>query len=837
MASLGSFLLLTTFVVCAYAAVISVVGARRRSRRLVESGIGAFHLVCALMTAASAVIINAFLTGDYSIKYVQHYSDSVQPLFYRITSYWGGLDGSIMFWVFLLSIFGSIAVYVNRESHRELIPYVVATISSVQMFFLFVMVAHKNPFTTFLSVAPTDGQGLSPLLQNPYMAIHPPSLYTGFVGMTIPFAFGIAALVTGNLDDSWLRAVRRWTMFAWLFLSFGLFLGMIWAYEELGWGGYWAWDPVENAALLPWFTATAFLHSVMVQERRSMLRVWNVVLVIVTFFLTIFGTFMTRSGVVQSVHAFGDDPVLAHLFIGFMITVLVVSFGLVIWRLPLLRARNELDSWMSREAAFLVNNWILLFSALFVLFATMFPTLSEAVTGNRLTVAAPFFVKWMVPIGFVLLFLTGVGPLLAWRKSTFSNLRFQFLWPVTAGIVTAGALAAAGMRVWASGLCFALCAMVVTTIGQEFVRGGNVRRRNTGTDFFTALVGLVGRNKRRYGGYIAHLGFVLICLGFAGNGFKKDETVLLKPGQQTSVGKYTLRNESIKISDDGQKQMTTAYISVFVDGKQVDTLYPAKWAYRKHEQEPTTEVAIRRTLAEDLYLVLAFQPSDLATQTATLTIVINPLVDWIWLGFGVLALGTGIALLPERAYSFALAKSPISAAAATTALTLLLAAALSPSLAAQTAMPVPHGMGTVDPEQVNAAPRTPLEKDLQHEIVCICGGCGHQNLAECKKDPCPTSNQMRAELASLIQQGKGHDEIIQWFVTKYGSQEILGAPLDQGFNRLAWFVPYFVGAGGAVAVGFAAVKWTHKAEESKSDPTPTDSALDERIDDELRDLD
>src|SRR6267142_1996914 len=357
MASLGTFLLLATFVVCSYAAVISVVGARRRSRRLIESGIGAFYLICALMVAASAVMINAFLTGDFSIKYVVHYSDSVQPLFYKITSYWGGLDGSIMFWVFLLSVFGSLAVYVNRERHRELIPYVVATISSVQMFFLFLMVAHKNPFTTFLTSAPTEGEGLNPLLQNFYMAIHPPSLYTGFVGMTIPFAFGIAALVTGHLDDSWLRAVRRWTMFSWLFLSFGLTLGMIWAYEELGWGGYWAWDPVENAGLLPWFTATAFLHSVMVQERRSMLRVWNVTL--------------------------------------------------VIYRLPLLKARNELDSWLSREAAFMVNNWILLFAALFVLFGTMFPTLSEAVTGERLTVAGAFFNKWMTPVGLVLLCLTG----------------------------------------------------------------------------------------------------------------------------------------------------------------------------------------------------------------------------------------------------------------------------------------------------------------------------------------------------------------------------------------------------------------------------------------------
>src|SRR5438128_2039794 len=296
MASLGTFLLLSSFVLCSYAAVVSVVGARRGSRRLIESGVGAFYLIAALMTVASALIVNAFITGDYSIKYVAHTSDSVQPLFYKITSYWGGLDGSIMFWVFLLSVFGSCAVYTNRERHRELIPYVIAVISTVQMFFLYLMVVHKNPFTTFLTTTPTDGRGLNPLLQNVYMAIHPPSLYTGFVGMTIPFAFGMAALITGHLDDSWLRAVRRWTMVSWLFLSFGLTLGMIWAYEVLGWGGYWGWDPVENAGLLPWFTATAFLHSVMVQERRSMLRVWNGILVITTFFLTIFGTFMTPAG-------------------------------------------------------------------------------------------------------------------------------------------------------------------------------------------------------------------------------------------------------------------------------------------------------------------------------------------------------------------------------------------------------------------------------------------------------------------------------------------------------------------------------------------------------------
>jgi cytochrome c-type biogenesis protein CcmF len=831
MASLGSFLLLAAFVVCAYAGAVSVVGARRRSRSLIESGVGAFYLIAAIMTAASAVMVNAFLTGDYSIRYVAHYSDSVQPLFYKITSYWGGLDGSIMFWVFLLSIFGSCAVYVNRERHRELIPYVVATISGVQMFFLYLMVVHKNPFTTFLLTPPPDGEGLNPLLQNAYMAIHPPSLYTGFVGMTIPFAFGIAALITGHLDDSWLRAVRRWTMVSWLFLSFGLTLGMIWAYEELGWGGYWGWDPVENAGLLPWFTATAFLHSVMVQERRSMLRVWNVTLVIVTFFLTIFGTFMTRSGVVQSVHAFGEDRTLAWLFTGFMVVILVFSFGLVIYRLPLLRARNELDSWASREAAFLANNWILLFSAFFVLFATMFPTLSEAVTGERLTVAAPFFTKWMLPIGLILLFLTGVGPLLAWRKSTLHNVRDQFLWPTVSAVATAGTLAALGMRVWSSGLCFALCAFVTGTVVQEFWRGGNVRRRNTGTDLLTAIVGLVGRNKRRYGGYIVHLGIVLVFLGFAGNGFKQDTQVSLKPGQQASLGGFTVRNDGLKVSDDGQKRMVTGYISVFRDGKQIDMLYPARWYFRKHESEPTTEVAIRRTFAEDLYLVLAVDSQSLASQSANLEIHLNPLVNWIWLGFGVLALGTGIALLPERAYSFALAQGPAAEAAATT-LALLAALWLSaPTLRAQQGMPG----GDID-TQTSYYPRSDFERKLQHEIVCTCGGCGHASLAECRKDPCGTSHEMRAELASLIDQGKTHDEIIAAFVSKYGSEEMLGAPLDKGFNRLAWLLPWALGGTGALVMGFAALKWSRPP----GTPEPAeaaDSEIDERLDDELRNLD
>src|SRR4029450_6608381 len=522
MPALGNALLLAAFVVCAYAIAASVAGARRRSQRLIESGIGAFYLVTALMTLASAVIVHAFVTGNYSIKYVQRYSDSAQPLAYKIASYWGGLDGSVMFWVFLLSVFGAIAIHVNRERHRELIPYVIAVIAATEMFFLFLMVVHNNPFSTYLTAVPAEGKGLNPRLQNFYMAIHPPSLYTGFVAMTIPFAFGMAALITGYLDDSWLRAVRRWTMVGWLCLSFGLTLGMLWAYEELGWGGFWGWDPVENAGLLPWFTATAFLHSVMVQERRGMLRVWNVTLVIITFFLTIFATFMTRSGVVQSVHAFGEDRELARLFTIFMVLIVTFSFGLVIHRLPLLRARNELASWVSREAAFLANKWILLFSAFVVLFALMFPTLGEWVTGERLTVGPPFFNKWMLPIGLALLALTGVGPLLAWRKSTTSNLVDSFLYPVVFAFVVAGGLVALGVRVWSSGVCFALCAFVFGTIAQEFIRGAEVRRAASGSDRLTAMIGLVSRSKRRYGGYIIHVGIAVMFLGFAGEGFKQE---------------------------------------------------------------------------------------------------------------------------------------------------------------------------------------------------------------------------------------------------------------------------------------------------------------------------
>src|SRR5581483_10029099 len=540
----------------------------------------------------------------------------------------------------------------------------------------------------------------------------------------------------------------------------------------------------------------------------------NVSLVIITFFLTIFGTFMTRSGVVASVHAFGDDPMLARLFSIFMVAILTFSFGLVIYRLPLLKARNnEFDSWMSREAAFLANNWILLFSAMFIGFATMFPTLSEAVTGTRLTVATPFFNKWMIPIGLVLLFLTGVGPLLAWRKSSVRNMIDQFMWPTIAAVAGAVLVYALGIRLWSSGLCFALCAFVCGTIVQEYWRGGNVRRKNTGTDLLTAIVGLVGRNKRRYGGYIVHLGIVLIFLGFGGNGSKLEKTEQVKRGGEIHIGAYTLRHDGVKVSDDGQKQ--------------IDTMYPGRSVFRKHEnEEARSDVAIRRTIAEDLYIVLT-PDVDFGTQTVSYQVYVNPLVDWIWLGFGVLAFGTGIALLPERAYSFALAKMPAEVAATTVAVLLMLLLGAPPASAQ-----MPH---VANPSLAIAPAKNALEDQLRREMGCVCGGCAHEALTSCT---CGQAQEMRDQLRAQIDQGKTHDQIIEAFVGIYGGQQFLQAPIDRGFNRIAWLLPYVLGATGIVGIGFAAVKWSRHDGAPRADHAPAlDADLNERIDDELRDLD
>ena len=551
-----------------------------------------------------------------------------------------------------------------------------------------------------------------------------------------------------------------------------------------------------------------------------MLRVWNVTLVIVTFFLTIFGTFMTRSGVVQSIHAFGEDPELAMMFSVFMAVILLFSFGMVIYRLPLLRASNELDSWASREAAFLINNWLLLFSAFFILFVTMFPTLSEAITGERITIGPPFFNRWMVPIGLALLLLTGIGPLLAWRKTSTENLKYQFLWPVVSGALTAVVVYALGIRVWSSAIAFTFSGFVVGTIVQEFWRGAVIRRRSTGTDLLTATIGLVGRSRRRYGGYIVHVGIVLMCLGFAGQGYKEYAQVLLRPGQQTTLGEYTVRMDDLRVTQDNQKQMVTGYFTALRGGKEIAKMYPARWFYNKHE-EPTTEVAIRRMFGEDLYVNMAsFQ---VAEKSASLEITVNPLVNWIWIGFAVIAIGTGIVLLPERTFSLAMARFPApEVATTTTALMLLLS--FAPGVFAQ--------------ENVPIAPKDPLEQRLHSEIVCTCG-C-RRALDNCGMPNCGGHAAQSEKIKQLMAEGKGHDEIIATFVRDFGGQDILIEPHDKGLNRFAWAFPYAIAGFGAVAGVFAIRKWSHRTpEQAPAGPVAAahDATLEARLDRELEDLD
>ena len=521
----GTIALFVAFAVAGWCVAAGIAGNARGNSRLMRSAVHGLYGFGALIGLASALMIYAFVTHDFSIKYVASVSDTTMSTAYKITAFWGGLDGSLLFWVLMLALFSVIAVAVNHRRHRDMIGYVVATIMVVQVFFLALLIFTKNPFTTFTTTPPTDGQGLNPLLQNYWMVIHPPSLYIGFVAATIPFAFAIGALASGRLDDLWLGSVRVWMLICFGFLSLGLILGGRWAYEELGWGGYWAWDPVENAGLMPWFTATAFLHSAIIQEQRGKMKRWNMVLVIVTFFLTIFGTFMTRSGIVQSVHAFGEDNVLALQFVAFLAFIMVVSVGLLVYRSNQLSSTMELESWVSREFAFLANNWILLACAGVVLFLTMLPTMSEAFADARMSVGIEYFNRTMTPLGETLLLLAGGAPLLAWRKTTRERLWSQFLFPTALAAVTVLVLAVAfpqtrhlstlftdGLEISLGGdkynllhlpvtlLNFGLVAFVFGSIVQEFWRGVAVRRRQTGSDPVTSLLGLVLTKRRKYAG-------------------------------------------------------------------------------------------------------------------------------------------------------------------------------------------------------------------------------------------------------------------------------------------------------------------------------------------------
>ena len=647
----GELALWVALLMAAWCATISYAGGRTGRADLIASGERAAYATCALVILASAGLWTAIFTHDFSLRYVWAFTSSNLPTAYLFTSFWGGQAGSLLFWALLLAVMSAIAVFTNRARNRALMPYVTGTLGVLLVFFLSTLCFASNPFER-LDFAPADGRGMNPQLQNPGMTIHPPNLYLGFVATHIPFAFAIGALITRRLDTEWLAAVRRWALFSWLFLTVGIVLGMWWAYVELGWAGYWAWDPVENSSLLPWLTQTAFLHSVMIQEKRGMLRKWNVTLVAATFLLSILGTFITRSGVIESVHAFAQSEI-GNWFLAFLVVSIAVTAYLVTTRLSDLQAKAQLESMVSREAAFLYNNVAFVAIAFSVLWGTLFPILSEWVKGEKITVGAPFFNTVNIPLGLFLLGLTGIGPLIAWRRTSTANLRRQFAVPAAAGAITGVLLLALGMRDGYAIIAYTLAGFVAGTLVQEFARGTRARRTMYGEGVAVALVRLIARNRRRYGGYIVHAGIVVMFAAFAGMAFRKSYgEVQLGPGEtyeaKDAYGRtWTFTNQGLSRYKEQNRYVAGITLAARMNGGPIQIVRSEKRqhvdAFDNPTFEPSTEVGLIEGLRQDVYVVLAGVTGE---SVASLAITFNPLVVWVWIGGMLMAAGGVIVMWP-----------------------------------------------------------------------------------------------------------------------------------------------------------------------------------------------
>lgn len=645
MVETGSISIFLAFVISVYTLIASLVGGKTRNRELIKSAENGALAVFFLLTVATASLIHALLNRDFSLKFVALNSSRDLSTVYTITALWAGQAGSLLLWSWILSIYTSLVVLFNRGKSREIMPYVIGTLAAVLCFFIYLIAFVESPFERLTFVA-ADGNGLNPILQNPYMAIHPLCLYAGYVGVTIPFAFAMGALLSGRLGDEWIRNSRKWTLFCWTFLGIGLLLGARWAYLELGWGGYWAWDPVENAAFMPFLVGTAFLHSVMIQEKKGMLKKWNMALIVLTFFLAIFGTFITRSGIISSVHSFAQSDI-GPYFLGFIGFILFFSFTMFILRLDDMKSENHFESVLSRESAFLFNNLIFLGAAFSVFLGTIFPILTEAIRGEKILVGPPYFNRVNVPMGLILILLMGVGPLISWRKASKQNLIRNFLYPMVFGFITAVLLFGLGIRETVALISFALCAFVTATVFIEFYRGVRVRS-GRGENYLIALFRLISRNRRRYGGYIVHIGVVLIVIGITGSSaFVMQKEATLTKGETMSVGKYTLRFDGLRQYTTDAKDATAARLTVYDSEKEIGVMIPEKNIYKyegNREINQETEVALRSTFKDDLYVILT--NSDV-NGTASFRAMVNPMVSWIWAGGVVLLLGAIVTMWPS----------------------------------------------------------------------------------------------------------------------------------------------------------------------------------------------
>jgi cytochrome c-type biogenesis protein CcmF len=667
MAAFGSFALILALLLSLYSFVIGgmalwklrAAAANTAADRLLETARRAGITVFVAVSCAALALVISVFNNDFSLAYIRDHSNIALPAPYKFAALWSGQEGSLLFWAWLLSCYAFIVRFRHKVDVR-LSAYASTILAAIQIFFLLLLNFAAPPFSLVAGTPPADGNGLNPLLQYPEMVIHPPMLYLGYVGMSVPFAFALAALIMRYPGEKWIHITRRWTMVAWLFLTCGIILGAHWAYSVLGWGGYWGWDPVENASLLPWLSATAFLHSVMMQEKRGMMKTWNVWLIFTTFLLSIFGTFLTRSGVVSSVHAFAQSGI-GEWFVIFLVIIFATCLFFYVLNRSHLQSENRLEALVSRESSFMFNNLVLLVSCFAVLWGTIFPLLSEWVQGHKVTVGPPFFNKVNIPIGLFLIFLTAVGPLLAWRKSSFESLKRNFLWPSVFALLVAIALLAGGMRPWTdtgklySLFAITLSALVVGTVASEFYRGGRVISRHTGNNLASSIVLLTRRNTRRYGGYFVHVGFVAMCIGFAGAAFNQTNEQELGFRDSMQIGDYKLVCQKYTQDDTPNYGTELAIVDVYKDGKFLQTLYPERRFY-KASQQPQSMVAIRHAIAEDLYLVYAGKNLD--NDKPIIKAHLNPLVSWIWVGALMMLAGTLVALVPNLPAA-ALVRKPV----------------------------------------------------------------------------------------------------------------------------------------------------------------------------------
>ena len=959
--SFGLLVLLAVMVAASYTFAVALsAGSSGRIKTLQAARFGAYGTV-ALIAVAVLCLAYAFVSHDFRLRYVAHYSDRGMPTIFLLTALWGGQDGSLLWWLFLLSLYIGVCVFTLGKKYLELQPYVIATLMAVVLFFCVLMAFAANPFATGVAGARPDGEGLNPLLQNFYMIIHPPSLYIGFVGCTVPFAFAVSALVTGRLDTEWIQASRKFYLFALLFLAIGNTLGMLWAYVELGWGGYWAWDPVENAAIMPLFTLAAFTHSVMIQERRGMLKVWNVFLICLTFFMTIFGTFLTRSGVIASVHSFAQSSI-GDYFLYFLGLAFAFCFTLIMYRWPELRdlkptqrlrsaaivtgwvtlsalilawvissklagtpldalsgagaedvaqsvmkhsmirvgafsvlaggavfasvelvfrrmtkglelkaTRPRFESIWSREFTFLLNNYGLLIVMFFVLVFTTFPMVSEAFWKEKVTVGPPIYNAFLQPLGLGVFFLMGVGTLFGWKKSSDEQLKKNFMIPVGAGLAAVGLHFALGKVigypavVWSPPvyggvmgkglqafnaitpvLGVSLAIFNIAVIVQEFSLLYRSRFK-TGSEktpkflwyaglipgFMYSMASLPPTGRRRYGGYIVHLGIVLMFLGFTGKSWTVDKETSIKQGESYQVERYTLKYIGPRMEVDNTKRMVFADVKIFEDGKEIDKLSPAKFIYKKMPDSPTTEIATHQTLRDDLYIVVGSVNPE--TKTASLQIHLNPLVNWIWFGCIILIFGCTLCMWPELEPREARVWQVARGAGAITAAVIIgICLALLPLPAFAQNRPTQQS-GSVHMDNME-------EKQVFGSLRCMCGTCPRELLSSCAcDDGYAGATQTRARLRELLAKGESPEKIIDDYVKEFGTGA-LAVPKD----RSLYAVPIVALIGTGVGLAVVLRRWRSNAGPSKeggktgvgpASAVAKRDAYDDRIDAELKDLD